>query len=79
MAPKRRRFAVLLGSLLFAASILSVPALATEEGGLVPYTENGDNGAIVFPTKSRAAHPNAGTDSHTYAGSYPHAHTCAHP
>lgn len=50
MAPKRRRFAVLLGSLLFAASILSVPALATEEGGFVPYTENGDNGAIVFPT-----------------------------
>ncbi len=50
MVPKRRRFAVLLGSLLFAASILSVPALATEEGGFVPYTENGDNGAIVFPT-----------------------------
>lgn len=50
MAPKRRRFAVLLGSLLFAASIFSVPALATEEGGLVPYTENGDNGAIIFPT-----------------------------
>lgn len=50
MAPKRRRFAVLLGSLLFAASIFSIPALATEEGGLVPYTENGNNGVIVFPT-----------------------------
>ena len=49
MAPKRRRFAVLLGSLLLAASIITVPALAEEDSGLVPYSQNGD-GPIFFPT-----------------------------
>ena len=50
MVSKRRRFAVLLGLLFLAACLATVPAFATEDGGLVPYAQDGYDDPVFFPT-----------------------------
>ena len=50
MVSKRRFFAVLLGLLFLAVCIAAVPAFATEDGGVVPYAQNGYDDPVYFPT-----------------------------
>ena len=50
MVSKRRCFAVLLGLLFLVALFGTVPAFATEDGGLVPYAQDGYDDPVFFPT-----------------------------